>query len=457
MLENFFHRCFSGWNRNFVRPLNVKSKPDRRPIFEIASQIGLKKSRLPIRMLSNETPDPNFRSLPQKYSCTSGRRSAGTHTWPKAQGNKPRKQQQIWSTCEATSSETVNDAKQLKVQLVTDTMTIQQQMVRDRANTEYVPTVEYRKKGVLNARDLCSISCTAPVGNGQVRLCDMPVSLDGSTTSNSPSCSAANSCIYDSSENTSIIEYKFCLYPGSIIAGASFAAALIGINWSSKGGWPLSRLMEFLGRLLHVEVDYLSNCFQSLEDILSQALDEEANDSEDRGSTTPTDDDHNTSIYSVNMEVKMDTPNSNTPLPTRIILNEISTKTTSVRQRQLIMSVITITTYRNRDHFTALVTSHDDHLLNNSQINALSLRDEKLHLIHRNRRMCSDISIFDYTKYSTCTYRLSKTHVLLSWRNFICTLRSTIASCSATMLSTRAFFQVCNTNKDKSHEKSKKN
>lgn len=43
------------------------------------------------------------------------------------------------------------------------------------------------------------------------------------------------------------------MYPGSIIAGASFAAALVGINWAAKGGWPLSRLLDFLGTTLHVE------------------------------------------------------------------------------------------------------------------------------------------------------------------------------------------------------------
>ncbi|KAF6200104.1 hypothetical protein GE061_006405 [Apolygus lucorum] len=83
-------------------------------------------------------------------------------------------------------------------------------------------------------------------------------------------------------------EHKFCMYPGSIIAGASFAAALVGINWSSKGGWPLSRLLDFLGTLLHVERDYLSNCFLQLEDLLKETLEENSEETRD-ASTTPTD------------------------------------------------------------------------------------------------------------------------------------------------------------------------
>ncbi|XP_073998479.1 G1/S-specific cyclin-D3-like [Rhodnius prolixus] len=71
-------------------------------------------------------------------------------------------------------------------------------------------------------------------------------------------------------------ESKFCMFTPSIIAGASVASALNGIRWSSRGGWPLSRLMDMLSRLLFVEKEYLCTCLGQLEEMLSDSLSQAA-------------------------------------------------------------------------------------------------------------------------------------------------------------------------------------
>ncbi|XP_034936668.1 G1/S-specific cyclin-D2 [Chelonus insularis] len=66
-------------------------------------------------------------------------------------------------------------------------------------------------------------------------------------------------------------EYKFSMYTPSMIAAASVAAALHGLDWTGKSGYGLSGLLDQLTRITAIEQDYLQGCYEQVEDMVSQA------------------------------------------------------------------------------------------------------------------------------------------------------------------------------------------
>ncbi|KMQ87848.1 g1 s-specific cyclin-d2-like protein [Lasius niger] len=66
-------------------------------------------------------------------------------------------------------------------------------------------------------------------------------------------------------------EYKFSMYTPSMIAAASVAAALHGLDWTGKSGYGLAGLLDELTRITAIEQDYLQGCLQQIEEMISQA------------------------------------------------------------------------------------------------------------------------------------------------------------------------------------------
>ncbi|KAK0086188.1 hypothetical protein PV325_003611 [Microctonus aethiopoides] len=66
-------------------------------------------------------------------------------------------------------------------------------------------------------------------------------------------------------------EYKFSMYTPSMIAAASVAAALHGLDWTGKSGYGLSGLLDELTRITAIEQDYLQGCYEQIEGMVSQA------------------------------------------------------------------------------------------------------------------------------------------------------------------------------------------
>ncbi|KAK2589340.1 hypothetical protein KPH14_007887 [Odynerus spinipes] len=66
-------------------------------------------------------------------------------------------------------------------------------------------------------------------------------------------------------------EYKFSMYTPSMIAAASVAAALHGLDWTGKSGYGLAGLLDELTRITAIEQDYLQGCLEQIEEMVSQA------------------------------------------------------------------------------------------------------------------------------------------------------------------------------------------
>ncbi|XP_046748123.1 G1/S-specific cyclin-D2 [Diprion similis] len=64
-------------------------------------------------------------------------------------------------------------------------------------------------------------------------------------------------------------EYKFSMYTPSMIAAASVAAALHGLDWTRKSGYGLPRLLDELTRITAIEQDYLQGCLVQIEEMVS--------------------------------------------------------------------------------------------------------------------------------------------------------------------------------------------
>ncbi|KAL6258524.1 hypothetical protein P5V15_010481 [Pogonomyrmex californicus] len=65
--------------------------------------------------------------------------------------------------------------------------------------------------------------------------------------------------------------YKFSMYTPSMIAAASVAAALHGLNWTGKSDYGLAGLLDELTRITAIEQDYLQGCLQQIEEMIAQA------------------------------------------------------------------------------------------------------------------------------------------------------------------------------------------
>ncbi|CAD1480765.1 unnamed protein product, partial [Heterotrigona itama] len=67
-------------------------------------------------------------------------------------------------------------------------------------------------------------------------------------------------------------EHKFSMYTPSMIAAASVAAALHGLDWTGKSGYGLAGLLDELTRITAIEQDYLQGCLEQIEEMVSQAV-----------------------------------------------------------------------------------------------------------------------------------------------------------------------------------------
>ncbi|XP_011498355.1 PREDICTED: G1/S-specific cyclin-D2 [Ceratosolen solmsi marchali] len=63
-------------------------------------------------------------------------------------------------------------------------------------------------------------------------------------------------------------EYKFSMYTPSMIAAASVAAALHGLDWTGKSGYSLAWLLHKLTRITAIEQDYLQSCLEQIEEMV---------------------------------------------------------------------------------------------------------------------------------------------------------------------------------------------
>ncbi|XP_067212632.1 G1/S-specific cyclin-D2 isoform X1 [Linepithema humile] len=69
-------------------------------------------------------------------------------------------------------------------------------------------------------------------------------------------------------------EYKFSMYTPSMIAAASVAAALHGLDWTRKSGYGLAGLLHELTRITAIEQvsgDYLQGCLEQIEEMIEEA------------------------------------------------------------------------------------------------------------------------------------------------------------------------------------------
>lgn len=66
-------------------------------------------------------------------------------------------------------------------------------------------------------------------------------------------------------------EYKFAMYTPSMIAAASVAAALHGLDWTGKSGRGINELLLHLTGITTIEQDYLHGCLEQIEEMISQA------------------------------------------------------------------------------------------------------------------------------------------------------------------------------------------
>uniref|UniRef100_A0A1B6EAC8 Cyclin N-terminal domain-containing protein n=1 Tax=Clastoptera arizonana TaxID=38151 RepID=A0A1B6EAC8_9HEMI len=67
-------------------------------------------------------------------------------------------------------------------------------------------------------------------------------------------------------------DYKFSMYTPSMISAASVAAALHGLDWTSKNNVPLPELLSRLHRILSIEMDYLQSCLKQIEEMVTATV-----------------------------------------------------------------------------------------------------------------------------------------------------------------------------------------
>lgn len=67
-------------------------------------------------------------------------------------------------------------------------------------------------------------------------------------------------------------EFQFSNFTPSIIASASLAASLQGLEWTAKTGCSLPQLIDRLCQLTGVEGEYLGNCWQRIENMVQDVM-----------------------------------------------------------------------------------------------------------------------------------------------------------------------------------------
>ncbi|XP_069679168.1 G1/S-specific cyclin-D2-like [Periplaneta americana] len=67
-------------------------------------------------------------------------------------------------------------------------------------------------------------------------------------------------------------DYSFSMYTPSMIAAASIAAALDGLDWTGKSGCSLNQLLDRLHIITAIERDYLQGCLHQIEDMVTATM-----------------------------------------------------------------------------------------------------------------------------------------------------------------------------------------
>lgn len=75
-------------------------------------------------------------------------------------------------------------------------------------------------------------------------------------------------------------DYQFSLHPPSMIASASLAAALDGLEWTKRSGCTLDQLLAELQNITSIEKDYLQTCLGQIEGMLKAMMRETSADCE---------------------------------------------------------------------------------------------------------------------------------------------------------------------------------
>nr|CAD7256979.1 unnamed protein product [Timema shepardi] len=73
-------------------------------------------------------------------------------------------------------------------------------------------------------------------------------------------------------EFTNFKHYSFSMYTPSIIASSSIAAALHGLDWTTKSSCSLNQLLDLLHRITAIEKDFLQSCLQKIEDMVTRTM-----------------------------------------------------------------------------------------------------------------------------------------------------------------------------------------
>lgn len=69
-------------------------------------------------------------------------------------------------------------------------------------------------------------------------------------------------------------DYQFSLHPPSMIASASLAAALHGLEWTKRSGVSLDELLARLQHITGIEKDYLQTCLSQIEGMVTSMMHE---------------------------------------------------------------------------------------------------------------------------------------------------------------------------------------
>ncbi|XP_026292692.2 uncharacterized protein LOC113217066, partial [Frankliniella occidentalis] len=72
----------------------------------------------------------------------------------------------------------------------------------------------------------------------------------------------------------SVADYQFSLHPPSMIAAASLAAALHGLEWTKRSGVALNDLLGCLQVITGIEKDYLQTCLSQIEGMVTSMMHE---------------------------------------------------------------------------------------------------------------------------------------------------------------------------------------
>lgn len=77
-------------------------------------------------------------------------------------------------------------------------------------------------------------------------------------------------------------DFKFSIYTPSIIASASIAASLQGLEWTTKTNCTLKELLNRIHRITGIEIEYLQSCLDQIEEMVREAMSTSSNSGNSR-------------------------------------------------------------------------------------------------------------------------------------------------------------------------------